>query len=183
MGKIYFTRHGETKWNVEHKICGHEDIELTSLGHEQAIMLGQYIKSEIEKENIHIDEIIHSPLKRAKDTASHISEITGIAMRMEERLLEQDFGRFEGTNFCYDEFTKARARFADNYEFGESNIRVCQRIYNLVDELKKQSEEKTYLLVAHNGIARAFRSYFECMTNEEYALGGISNCQLISYDL
>ena len=36
MGHFYFTRHGQTVWNVENKICGATDIELTELGHEQA---------------------------------------------------------------------------------------------------------------------------------------------------
>ena len=44
MGHFYFTRHGQTIWNVENKICGVTDIELTELGHKQAIELGHYIK-------------------------------------------------------------------------------------------------------------------------------------------
>ena len=41
MGHFYFTRHGQTVWNVENKICGATDIELTELGHEQAMELGR----------------------------------------------------------------------------------------------------------------------------------------------
>jgi len=41
---IYFTRHGETVWNVENKICGATDIGLTEKGHEQAEELGRLIK-------------------------------------------------------------------------------------------------------------------------------------------
>lgn len=51
MGHFYFTRHGQTIWNVENKICGATDIELTELGHKQAIELGHYIK----EHHIHID--------------------------------------------------------------------------------------------------------------------------------
>ena len=29
MHKLYFTRHGETVWNVENKICGMTDSPLT----------------------------------------------------------------------------------------------------------------------------------------------------------
>lgn len=36
---FYFTRHGQTIWNVENKICGATDIALTDLGHQQAIDL------------------------------------------------------------------------------------------------------------------------------------------------
>ena len=36
MGKLYFTRHGQTVWHGENKICGNTDVELTDLGAEQA---------------------------------------------------------------------------------------------------------------------------------------------------
>ena len=60
--------------------------------------------------------------------------------------------------------------------------RLAQRIYNLLDDIQKESEDKTYILVAHNGIARVVQSYFHDMTNEEYAAWGIKNCAVIRYD-
>ena len=63
-GTFYFTRHGQTVWNVENN-CGATDIELTELGHEQAMELGRKIK----EEGVKIDEILYSPLVRAKETA------------------------------------------------------------------------------------------------------------------
>ena len=36
MHKLYFTRHGETVWNVENKICGMTDSPLTERGRAQA---------------------------------------------------------------------------------------------------------------------------------------------------
>ena len=39
--KLYFTRHGETVWNVENKICGASDSPLTEKGREQARQLGE----------------------------------------------------------------------------------------------------------------------------------------------
>ncbi len=41
MGYLYITRHGQTVWNVEGKVCGVTDIELTELGREQAAELGR----------------------------------------------------------------------------------------------------------------------------------------------
>ncbi|MBQ1491073.1 MAG: histidine phosphatase family protein, partial [Blautia sp.] len=55
-----------------------------------------------------------------------------------------------------------------------------QRIYNLLDEIR-QEEGKTYLLVAHNGIARFIESYFHDMTNEEFASFGVKNCEVVTY--
>ena len=54
MGYFYFARHGQTVWNVENKICGATDIELTELGHQQAMELGKKIK----EEGVKIDEIL-----------------------------------------------------------------------------------------------------------------------------
>ena len=74
MKKIYFVRHGQTTWNVENKICGATDIPLTDFGHEQAVQTAH----KLLEQGITADEILYSPLIRAKDTAMHISEITGI---------------------------------------------------------------------------------------------------------
>lgn len=177
MGCVYFVRHGQTIWNVENKICGATDIALTELGHEQAIQTGK----EIVKLGIRADEILYSPLVRAKDTALHISEITKIPAREELRLKEQNFGKYESTPRNGEEFGKAKQQFINSYEGGESMLRMAQRIYNLLDEIKAQPE-KTYMLVAHNGIARIVQSYFSDMTNEEFAAFGVKNCQVLKYE-
>ncbi|MGN1097614.1 MAG: histidine phosphatase family protein [Clostridia bacterium] len=176
MKHIYFTRHGETVWNVENKICGSTDIELTENGRRQAAALGE----EIRAEGMYIDEILYSPLIRAAETARLIAEATGIPAREEARLTEQNFGRYEGTARNGEEFRRSKTCFADSYGGGESMLRLAQRVYNLLDELK--SDEKIYLLVAHNGIARVVNSYFNDMTNEDYAAFGIKNCGLKKYN-
>lgn len=178
MGKLYFTRHGQTVWNVENKICGATDVDLTELGHQQAIRLGE----EIKQKQYPIDEILYSPLRRAADTARHISEITKIPIREEIRLKEQNFGRYESTPRNGEEFKQMKTHFINHYGQGETMLHLAQRIYNLLDELSALSEEKTYLLVAHNGIARVVQSYFYDMTNEEYAAFGIKNCQVLEFD-
>ena len=175
---FYFTRHGQTIWNVENKICGATDIALTDLGHQQAIDLG----SKIAQEDLGIDEILYSPLMRAADTAKHISQMTGIPARMEPRLKEQNFGKYESTERNGEEFQLAKQQFANRYEGGESMLHLAQRIYNLLDEIKAESDHKTYIFVAHNGISRVIQSYFYEMTNEEYAAFGIKNCEVRRFD-
>ena len=177
MAGLYFTRHGQTIWNVENKICGATDIDLTDLGHQQAIELGNIIL----KKGYKIDEILSSPLIRARKTAEHISEVTGIPMQVEMRLTEQNFGKYESTARNGEEFKAAKAHFVNSYDGGESMLRLAQRIYNLLDDIKSE-DNKTYLLVAHNGIARVVNSYFFDMSNEEYAAFGINNCEILRYD-
>lgn len=178
MGHIYFVRHGQSIWNVENKICGATDIALTDLGYEQAVVTGKRFL----EQNIHADEILYSPLIRAAETARHISEITGIPARAEERLREQNFGKYESTARDGKEFQEAKKQFVCRYEGGESMLHLAQRIYNLLDDIKKEAGEKTYILVAHNGIARVVQSYFFEMTNEEYANFGVENCTIMRFD-
>ena len=42
--------------------------------------------------------------------------------------------------------------------------------------------DKTYLLVAHNGIARMVKSYFEDMGNEEFSAFKIKNCEILKFE-
>lgn len=178
MGHVYFVRHGQTVWNVENKICGATDIELTEKGHQQAVETGQ----KILESGIQADEILYSPLVRAADTAKHISDITGIPARMEPRLIEQCFGKWESTARDGAEFQIAKTHFADRYEGGESMFHLAQRIYNLLDDLRMEADTKTYILVAHNGISRVIQSYFYDMTNEEFAAFGVKNCEIMRYE-
>ena len=108
MGHFYFVRHGQTVWNVENKICGCTDSPLTEYGREQARETGRKILAE----GIQADEILCSPLSRAKDTAQLISEMTGIPCRVEPRLIEQNFGKWESTPRDGEDFKKAKEFFA-----------------------------------------------------------------------
>ncbi len=177
MGKLYFVRHGQTVWNVENKICGATDSPLTEKGHEQARETATELKKRIDAGEVHVDEILTSPLSRAHDTAVEISKITGIPVRVEPRLIEQNFGKWESTPRNGEDFKLAKQNFIDDYDGGESMFRVAQRIYNLLDDIKSEPD-KVYLLVAHNGISRFIMSYFSNMTNEEFAAFGIKNAEL-----
>ena len=37
--KLYIVRHGQTGYNIDNKVCGISDVELTSLGEQQAKMV------------------------------------------------------------------------------------------------------------------------------------------------
>ncbi len=177
MKKLYFARHGQTVWNVENKICGSTDIELTEKGKSQADELGDIIANS----NYKIDEILCSPLIRAKETAERIAKKTNIPLRVEPRLIEQCFGMYEGQPRNSEEFAAAKANFINSYGNGETMLHLAARIYSLLDEIKQ--DDKTYLIVAHNGIARVVHSYFYDMSNEEFAVYGINNCKVLEFDL
>ena len=178
MGHFYFVRHGQTVWNVENKICGATDIALTELGHQQAVDTGK----KILEMKTDASEILSSHLVRALDTARHISDITGIPIRIEPRLIEQNFGKYESTPRNGKEFHEAKKECANRYGSGESMLHLAQRIYNLLDDIKAESDKKTYILVAHNGIARIVESYFRDMDSEQFSSFGVRNCEVVRYD-
>ena len=122
MGHFYFVRHGQTVWNVENKICGCTDSPLTEYGRDQARETGRKILAE----GIQADEILCSPLSRAKDTAQLISQMTGIPCRVEPRLIEQNFGKWESTPRDGEDFKKAKEFFACSHEGGESTLRLAR---------------------------------------------------------
>ena len=100
-------------------------------------------------------------------------------MQEEPRLIEQCFGKYESTPRNSEEFRNAKKQFLNRYEGGESMFRLAQRIYNLLDDLKKDG--RNFILVAHNGIARVVESYFREMTNDEYAAFGLQNGEIREY--
>ena len=67
--------------------------------------------------------ILTSPLVRAKETARHISEMTGIPMEIEPRLMEQNFGKYESTPRDGAEFHEAQKDMASRFGTGESMLR------------------------------------------------------------
>ena len=104
-----------------------------------------------------------------------------VLMKEEPRLIEQAFGVWEGTSPRNSrDFYQAKLNFINSFGTGESMFRVAQRIYNLLDDLK--SDDHTYILVAHNGIARFVKSYFQDLGNEEFAAFGIQNAEVCEFE-
>ena len=64
---IYIIRHGETDWNKEHRIQGHQDIPLNDQGRLDAKVAKKKLK------NVKFDVVFSSPLKRAYETAKIIT--------------------------------------------------------------------------------------------------------------
>ena len=92
MVKVYLIRHGETDFNVEHRIAGQIETDLTELGKKQALGLGL----ELNKKGIVLDTMLCSPLKRARDTAEIISGVIKVPMVYDAGLKEFSNGIYEG---------------------------------------------------------------------------------------
>lgn len=160
--RLFAARHGQTQWNVEDKVCGRTDLPLTEEGQKQAKILCEKVGK------LDIDLIIVSPMLRAQQTAAPAAEKYGIPVIVDERLIEQDYGIYEGVSRFDQGFLSNKRQFAYRYPGGESMMDVAHRVYSLLEEIREKYPEKTILLVCHGGICRCIRTYFEDMTNEEY---------------
>lgn len=89
--RIILIRHGETEWNRLHRFQGRSDIPLNPKGNDQARALAWALKDET------ITAIYSSPLKRAMETALHISKFHPLTPLLQESgFMEMDLGDFEG---------------------------------------------------------------------------------------
>lgn len=87
----HFVRHGQTDWNLEHKIQGRVDIGLNSEGRAQAEAMRDQLASK------QFDVIFSSPLRRAQETAEIIGEAhSGTPLVVASELTERNFGEYEG---------------------------------------------------------------------------------------
>ena len=175
--KLYVVRHGETQWNALNKICGRTDVPLTEKGLEQAKLLADWL------ETARIDVIIASPMIRAQQTAAAVSEKLGVPVQTDPRLIEQNFGIYEGMDRKTPEYLANKRMFAYRYPGGESQMDVAYRVYSLIEELKDRYPEQNILLVCHGGVCRVARTYFQDMTNEEFFLYSEDNAAARVYQL
>lgn len=175
--KLYVARHGETGWNALNKVCGRTDVSLTELGVKQAEALADRV------EGLGIDLIISSPMARALDTARPAALRLGLPILTDDRLIEQNYGIFEGVDRQDPGFLQNKRQFAFRYPGGESMMDVAHRVYGLLEELKGKYSDRRVLLVCHGGICRLIRTYFEDMTNEEFFLYSEENANVREYSL
>ena len=174
--RLYIARHGETQWNVDNRISGRTDIPLTDRGMEQAKLLAEKAVGK------GIQVILASPLLRARQTAQAVSDAIGVPILIDDRLIELDFGSFEGKPRSDPDFLRTRAQLPTRYPGGESAFDLAHRVYSLLEDVKRDYADKTVLLVCHGGVCRMVRSYFEDLTNEEYGGYHAPNAELTQYD-
>lgn len=175
--KLYIARHGETAWNAENRVSGRTDIPLTQRGMEQARLLA---RNAMDKG---IEVIIASPLLRARQTAQAVSDAIGVDIEIDERLIELDFGIYEGAHRDDPGFQYTRAQFPTRYPGGESAFQLAHRVYACLEDVKAKYAGKTVLLVCHGGVCRMVRSYFMDLSNDEYSYYFAPNAELVAYEL
>ena len=161
MTHIYLIRHGQSEGNLYDLFLGHTDMDLTELGKQQAERLTSYF------ENVHVDAIFSSDLKRAYHTACPLAKVKGLEITKCEKMREIFAGDWEGKVFSeirktspmgdvwWEDTGNARP------DGGESVAELQVRILAEVSRLVKENEGKTICIFTHFTPIYALRTAWE----------------------
>ncbi len=158
---LLFIRHGQTTWNVEHKLPGQlPGVALNDKGRKQAAQLADALYA------IPISSIISSPLERAYDTAQIIAQGRGLPIQLEPDLMDTNVGRWAGEN--YEQLSKNdpdwKAYVQDPTvapEGIETFPQVQQRALAAIERWRAREDIGTYLaFVAHADVVKLLVAHY-----------------------
>ena len=158
--EIFLIRHGETEWNLQKRMQGHCNSDLSALGKVQIEALGQWMK------NIPFDNIYSSDTLRAKLTAQAITRFSGHKIKIDQRLREKNLGVFEGLTSVearekHPEIFRLFKTEGSKYiiDEGESTQQLLDRALEILDEILLKHADERVLLVTHGGFVRVLMKH------------------------
>ena len=135
MGSIIFLRHGQAVNNTQRILAGRTPgVPLTEKGLDQAKKAAKFL------EDMKISAIYASPIQRAKNTADIVGEHNSIDVKIDERLIELDMGKFTG--MPYEQIFSSHGNVFMKFYRGELEIAhngvetfsdVKKRVLGMVD--------------------------------------------------
>jgi broad specificity phosphatase PhoE len=172
--ELLIVRHPETEANINGRFVGQGESPYTAVGRVQARRLPRKIARFVPR------IILTSPLLRARVVAERASRASGVELRVDDRLLELDFGDAHG--LTYEEIAEAGIIF--NYRSadapvapgGESRDDLQRRVGAVVDELEALGGR--YALVRHAGVMRAILAHALHLSGDNLWAFSIHSAQL-----
>ncbi len=154
---ILLIRHGETAWNLDHRLQGHSDIALNETGRRQAEALARALSTAA------LDAVIASDLQRAQQTALAVAGRHKLPVFSDKRLRERCFGGFEGLlhgeirQRYPDQYAAWKARDIDavmprGERVAESFRQFYARSVTAILHWAQQYSGQTIAVVAHGGV-------------------------------
>lgn len=141
---LVIVRHGRTDANARGLLLGRSDVELDSVGRAQAERLAEAVGP--------VERIVSSPLARARQTAEAIGGPRGLGIAIEPRLIELDYGDYDGRAFDEvptDTWTRWRSDLTFAPPGGESLHDLGLRVRAFLDQLTAEPSDATVVLVSH----------------------------------
>ena len=149
--KILVIRHGESEADILNVHEGRADFNLTEKGHMQAEAMATYVSK-----NYSIDKIYASTLKRASQTATYLSEKTGVQIVFDDNLMEFNNGLLAGLSWAEanEKYPKVENLPIDQAVYGqESRVEFRNRAQTAFKRvLAEAKEDETIVIVSHGGM-------------------------------
>nr|WP_204332565.1 histidine phosphatase family protein [Geodermatophilus sabuli] len=92
--RLVIWRHGRTAWNAAGRFQGQLDPPLDDEGRRQAALAAPHLAAAGLPDEGAV--VVSSPLQRATDTATALTSLLGVPLRVDERLREFGMGSWEG---------------------------------------------------------------------------------------
>ena len=140
--RLYIARHGETDWNVQHKLQGMTDIPLNPNGRAQAAALAESLKG------VHLDAIYSSTLSRSRETAQTVAGKT-MTVKSLDGFRERNYGHFQGGSDADPEYVKRMNVWDDRLDDGESLNQLLARAKESLAQVRREHPAGNVLIVAH----------------------------------
>ncbi len=166
--KLFTTRHGESKANIDKIVQGQSfDSELSEVGLEQADKVAERLKDEP------IGFVYASSATRARQTAEAILKYHPDAeIVYDDRLQERSFGKYEGQPSA--EMHKDVAESGEEYSLfkpkgGESWYEAGERFRQFYEEnilARHQNSDETVLIVGHGTVLMNFLLWLDKKLDE-----------------
>lgn len=167
--KIYMTRHGETEWNIEGRLQGQLNSDLTELGIKQAQWLGKRL------ENVDFDVICSSPSGRTVQTTNQIKGERPIPVEYYDDLKEIYLGPWEGEKHqvIEKEYPEAFQHFWHEPHLfeaeGQEDFKaIIERGKKVLHEIIDKHEGETVLIVSHAILLKGILAYVKGYTVKEF---------------
>ena len=150
MKTLYLMRHGETMFNVQHRIQGWCDSPLTEHGRAQAHAMGDLLR----ERGVHFDVAACSTAERAADTLEIVRDVLGQGalpyMRL-KGIREMFYGDLEAQQDFLAENDPEACRTYYLQFGGESSDTVRDRMIETLTQLMREAPGDTVLAVGHGG--------------------------------
>jgi 2,3-bisphosphoglycerate-dependent phosphoglycerate mutase len=154
--QLTLLRHGESEGNASELIQGQADFPLTPKGIQQARSVAERWKRvQAGCEDPLFDQIITSPLTRARHTAEIVAEVLSLPVALDEVWIERGFGILDGLPLAEIQGIEPRVDFHHPYqppgEGGESAVDLFLRASRALGSVLRKPPGR-YLIVSHGAI-------------------------------
>lgn len=162
MSRIHLVRHGQTDWNLERRIQGQTNSQLTALGRQQAQAIAEELKA------LSFAGAYASSSDRARDTAQYIVAHRGLDLTLWDELREISLGPWEGQ--LYDDIKAADEEGHGHFweqphlfqrEGAETFAQLQQRAIDAIGRIAAAHPQQDVLVVSHGAFIKSVLCHVE----------------------